>query len=119
MSPLLNTRPSVSVTRKLLAACVVTAALAAIVALGSGSGAAGQPTGAAPAFFAVGAVCAALVAYMLFASARTLDDRRLRWMAAGAAIACLGLIANLLGQPTLFTDLGPLSTGSDASAARY
>jgi len=37
MSPLLTMRPSTIVTRRLLGACAVTAALAVVVALGAGS----------------------------------------------------------------------------------
>ena len=64
MSPLLTTKPTVAVTRRLLAACGVTALLAVILAVSAGDP--GRPTGAVPAFMAVGAACAALVAYLLF-----------------------------------------------------
>jgi EAL domain-containing protein (putative c-di-GMP-specific phosphodiesterase class I) len=117
MSPLLTTRPSVSMSRRLLGACVVTAGLAIVVALSAGD--AGRPSGAAPSFLAVGAVCSAIVAYLLNVAARAVEDRRLRWMAAGASVACVGLLLNLLGQPALFPDGGPLSGGGDAAAARY
>jgi EAL domain-containing protein (putative c-di-GMP-specific phosphodiesterase class I) len=117
MSPLLTSRPSVSVTRRLLGACLVTALIAVVVALGAGE--TGRPPGVAPAFFAAGAVCAALVAYLLLASAPAVKDCRLRWMAAGAGVACLGLLLNLCGLPTVFPDGGPISQGEDAMAARY
>ena len=117
MSPLLNSRPSVSVSRRLLAACAVTVLLAVVVALGAGDP--GRPMAAAPTFFAVGAVCAALVAYLLYASARVVEDRRLRWMAAGATVACVGLLASLLGERSLFPYGGPLSETADAMTARY
>ena len=117
MSPLMSTRPSVSVTRRLLAACAVTVLLAAVVALGAGDP--GRPMAAAPTFFAVGAVCSALVAYLLYASARAVEDGRLRWMAAGATVACLGLVAGLLGERSLFPYGGPLSETADAMSARY
>jgi EAL domain-containing protein (putative c-di-GMP-specific phosphodiesterase class I) len=117
MSPLLSTRPSVSVTHRLLAACVVTLLLAAVVALGAGDP--GRPMAAAPTFLAVGAVCAALVAYLLYASARAVEDCRLRWMAAGATVACAGLLAGLLGERSLFPYGGPLTETADAMTARY
>ena len=117
MSPLLTTKPTVAVTMRLVAACVVTALLAVVVALGAGDP--GRPTGAPPAFLAVGATCAALVAYLLFVSARAVEDCRLRWMAAGCAVACLGLLAGMLGEPALFPGGGALSDGADAMTARY
>ena len=89
MSPLLNTRPSERVIHRLLAACLVMAALAVVIALSAGDY--GRPSGAAPAFMGAGTVCAALVAYLLAASARAVGDPRLRWMAAGSAVACAGL----------------------------
>ena len=81
MSPLLNTRPSERVMHRLLAACLVMAALAVVIAISAGDY--GRPSGAAPAFLGAGAVCAALVAYLLAASARAVGDPRLLWMAAG------------------------------------
>ncbi|MEA2311985.1 MAG: hypothetical protein QOE28_1953, partial [Solirubrobacteraceae bacterium] len=117
MSPLLTSRPTVSVTRRLLAACAVTALLGVVVALGAGTSP--RATGAAPASFAAGAICAALVAYLLYVSARAVTDVRLRWMAAGATVACLGLLANLMGLPTLFPGGGPATQGADAMSARY
>ena len=117
MSPLLNTRPSDSVTRRLLAACLVMAALAVAIAFSAGED--GRPSGAAPAFLAVGAVCAALVAYLLTASARAVGDPRLSWMAAGSAVACTGLLVSILAQPTVFPAGGPVSQSYDALSARY
>ncbi len=117
MSPLLSIRPSVSVTRRLLGACAVMAAVAFATALSTGD--TGRPSGATPAFLAIGAVCAALVAYLLYASARAVEDARLRWMAAGTALACLGLVISLAGQATVFPDSGPVSRALDAGLARY
>ena len=74
---------------------------------------------AVPVTLAVGAVCAALVAHLLHASARVVSDHRLRWMAAGVTVALAGQVAAALGQPTLFPDGGPVDQGADAAAARY
>jgi EAL domain-containing protein (putative c-di-GMP-specific phosphodiesterase class I) len=117
VSPLLNTRPSERVTHRLLAACLVMAALAVVIAISAGDY--GRPSGASPAFMAIGAVCAALVAYLLAASARQVADPKLCWMAAGAAIACAGLVLSLLGSPTIFPNGGLISQTADAGAARY
>jgi EAL domain-containing protein (putative c-di-GMP-specific phosphodiesterase class I) len=117
MSPLLSTRAPVSVNLRLLGACAVTGVLAVLVALGGG--AAGNPTSAVPAALAAGCVCAAVVAHLLHASARAADDPRLLWMSAGVTLAFLGLVANLLGQPSLFPGGGPVSQGADAMSARY
>ena len=117
MSPLLNTRAPVSVNLRLAAACAVAAALAVLVAFGGGS--TGRPTAAVPAALAAGAVCAAVVAHLLHASARATADPRLLWLAAGVTLAFAGLLASLLGQPALFPDGGPVSDDPDASAARY
>jgi EAL domain-containing protein (putative c-di-GMP-specific phosphodiesterase class I) len=117
MSPLLTTKPTAAVTRRLLAACGVTALLAVVVAFGAGDP--GRPTGATPAFLAVGATCAALVAYLLYVTARAVADCRLRWMAAGCAVACLGLLVSMLGERTLFPGGSPVSEGADALTARY
>jgi EAL domain-containing protein (putative c-di-GMP-specific phosphodiesterase class I) len=117
MSPLLSLRPSVSVTRRLLAAVAVMAAVAVIAAVSAGD--TGRPSGATPAFLAIGAVCSALVAYLLYASARAVEDARLRWMAVGTGIACLGLIVSLAGLANVFPDSGPLSRTLDAGPARY
>jgi EAL domain-containing protein (putative c-di-GMP-specific phosphodiesterase class I) len=92
-------------------------ALAAfVVAVGAGTD---EPTAAVPACLAVGAVCAALVAHLLFASARTVADMRLLWMSAGVTVAFAGLVATLLSQPTISPHGGPISQGEDAMAARY
>ena len=103
--------------RRLLAACLVLAGLAIVIAFSAGDY--GRPSGAAPAFLGVGAVCAALVAYLLTASARAVADARLRWMAAGSALACAGLVISILGQPTIFPTGGPVSQAADAISARY
>ena len=79
----------------------------------------GRPSGASPAFLAVGAVCSALVAYLLAASARAVGDPKLCWMAAGAGIACAGLVLSLLGSPTIFPTGGPVEQSADAGVARY
>ena len=117
MSPLLNTRPSDRVMHRLLAACLVMAVLAVVIAFSAGDY--GRPSGAAPAFVGAGAVCAALVAYLLAASARAIGDLRLVWMAAGSGIACAGLLLSLLGEATIFPTGGPVSQTADAAAARY
>ena len=117
MSPLLNTRPSERVMRRLLAACLVMAAIAVVIAISAGDY--GRPSGASPAFLAVGAVCSALVAYLLAASARAVGDPKLCWMAAGAGIACAGLVLSLLGSPTIFPTGGPVEQSPDAGVARY
>jgi EAL domain-containing protein (putative c-di-GMP-specific phosphodiesterase class I) len=116
MSPLLSMRAPISVNVRLLAACGVMALCAIVVALGAGTD---EPTAAVPACLAVGAVCAALVAHLLFASARTVRDPRLLWMSAGVTVAFAGLVATLLGQPTISPHGGPISQGEDALAARY
>ncbi|HET9738211.1 MAG TPA: EAL domain-containing protein [Solirubrobacteraceae bacterium] len=117
MSPLLSLRAPVTVTARMLGACAVTAGLAAIVAFSAGSHA--EPSAAVPATLAAGSVCAALVAHLLHASARTVGDHRLVWMAAGVTVALAGLVASLLGQPTIFPGGGPVGQGADAAAARY
>ena len=116
MSPLLTARPSVSVTLRLVGACAVTALLALFVAIGAG----GSPSSAAvPVCLAVGTVCAALVAHMFHASAKTVDDGRLAWLAAGVTLGFLGLLASLFAQRTLFPDGGAIQQTADAGAARY
>ncbi len=117
MSPLLNTRPSDRVTYRLLAACLVMAALAVVIALSAGDY--GRPSGASPAFLAAGTVCAALVAYLLAVSSRAVGDPKLCWMAAGAAIACGGLLLSILASPTIFPNGGMVSQAADAGTARY
>ena len=117
MSPLLSARAPVSVNVRLLGACAVTALFAVVVALSAGE--ASRPTAAVPAALAVGAVCAALVGHLLFATARTVNDSRLLWMSAGVTVAFAGLVLNVLGQPALFPAGGPVEHGADATAARY
>jgi EAL domain-containing protein (putative c-di-GMP-specific phosphodiesterase class I) len=102
---------------RLLAACLVMAALAIAIAVSAGDY--GRPSGASPAFMGIGAVCAALVAYLLAASSRAVGDPKLCWMAAGAGIACAGLVISLLGSPTIFPAGGPVSQTADAAAGRY
>jgi EAL domain-containing protein (putative c-di-GMP-specific phosphodiesterase class I) len=116
MSPLLSVRAPVSVNMRLLGACAVTGLFAVVVALGAG---ADEPTAAVPAALAVGCVCAALVAHLLHASARAMNDSRLEWISAGVTIAFAGLVATLLSQPTVSPHGGPISQGEDAMAARY
>jgi len=116
MSPLLSMRAPITVNARLLGACGVTALIALAVALGAGTD---EPTAAVPACLAVGAVSAALVAHLLFASARTISDARLLWMSAGVTIAFAGLVVTLLGQPTISPHGGPVSQREDAMAARY
>jgi EAL domain-containing protein (putative c-di-GMP-specific phosphodiesterase class I) len=116
MSPLLSMRAPISVNVRLLGACGVMAVFALVVALGAGTD---QPTAAVSACLAVGAVCAALVAHLLFASARTVNDPRLLWMSAGVTVAFAGLVATLLGQPNISPQDGPISQAEDALAARY
>jgi EAL domain-containing protein (putative c-di-GMP-specific phosphodiesterase class I) len=115
MSPLLSMRAPVSVNMRLLGACGVTALIAGIVAVSAGTD---RPTAAVPACLAVGCVCAALVAHLLHASARVVGDSRLLWISAGVTVAFAGLLATLLGQPTL-SPSGPISQGEDSLAATY
>jgi EAL domain-containing protein (putative c-di-GMP-specific phosphodiesterase class I) len=115
MSPLLSMRAPISVNVRLLGACGVMAVSALVVALGAGTD---KPTAAVPACLAVGAVCAALVAHLLFASARTVSDPRLMWISAGVTVAFVGLVTTLLGQPTI-SPQGPISQAEDALAARF
>jgi EAL domain-containing protein (putative c-di-GMP-specific phosphodiesterase class I) len=116
MSPLLSMRAPVSVNVRLLGACGVTALVAAVVAVSAGTG---RPTAAVPACLAIGCVCAALVAHLLHASARTVNDSRLLWISAGVTVAFAGLIATLLGQPTVAPNGGPISQAEDSLAATY
>jgi EAL domain-containing protein (putative c-di-GMP-specific phosphodiesterase class I) len=116
MSPLLSLRAPVTVNRRLLGACGVTALVAAVVAVSAGTD---RPTAAVPACLAIGCVCAALVAHLLHASARTVGDARLLWMSAGVTVAVAGLIATLLGQPTIAPRGGPISQNEDSLAATY
>jgi len=93
------------------------AALAIVIAISAGDY--GRPSGASPAFLGAGTVCAALVAYLLAASARAVGDPKLCWMAAGSAIACTGLLLSLFGSPTIFPTGSPVAQSADAGAARY
>jgi EAL domain-containing protein (putative c-di-GMP-specific phosphodiesterase class I) len=117
MSPLLSTRAPVSVNIRLLGAGAVTAAVAMAVALSAGGGA--RPTAAVPACLAVGCVCAALVGHLMHASARAVDDHRMRWIAAGVTVAFAGLVLNVFAQPTIVPDGGLVAQGTDSGAARY
>ena len=72
MSPLLTSRPSVAVVNRLLAACVVMAAIAAGLALGNPGDA--RPSAAVPTFYAAGLLCAGMVAYLLVVAARIVED---------------------------------------------
>jgi EAL domain-containing protein (putative c-di-GMP-specific phosphodiesterase class I) len=116
MSPLLSMRAPVSVNLRLLGAGAVTALVALVVAAGAGTD---RPTAAVPACLAVGCVCAALMAHLLFASARAVSDTRLLWICAGVTVAFAGLVASLLSQPTITPRGGTISQGEDAMAARY
>jgi EAL domain-containing protein (putative c-di-GMP-specific phosphodiesterase class I) len=116
MSPLLTARPSVSVTLRLIGACVVTALAAAVMAIaGDGS----RSSAAVPAGLAVGCVCAALVAHMFHASGKATDDGRLVWMSAGVTVALVALITSLVASPALFPDGGPVTQNGDAASTRY
>jgi EAL domain-containing protein (putative c-di-GMP-specific phosphodiesterase class I) len=117
MSPLLSSRPSDTVMQRLLAACAITALVALLIAVSAGD--TGRPTAAAPTFLAAGATCSAFLAYLLFASARAVEDCRLRWMAAGVTLACVGLLVTIAGQSTVFTGGTPVNRDPDAGAARY
>src|SRR4051794_2314507 len=99
MSPLLTTRPSVSVTLRLLAACVVTAMAAAFIPLAGGDGAS---SAAVPACLGVGIVCAALTSHLLFHSARVASDGRLAWVSLGTTVGFFGLLCSLLALPSVF-----------------
>ena len=116
MSPLLSARAPVSVNLRLLGACAVTALFAVVVAFSAGTN---RPTAAVPAALAVGCVCAALVGHLTFATARSVNDSRLLWISAGVTVAFAGLVASVLGQPTIFFGGGPVEQGVDATAARY
>jgi EAL domain-containing protein (putative c-di-GMP-specific phosphodiesterase class I) len=116
MSPLLSTRAPVSVNVRLLGAGGITGLVVIAVAAGAGTG---RPTAAVPACLAIGCVCAALMAHLLFASARAVSDTRLLWVCAGVTVAFAGLVASLLSQPTITPSGGALSQGEDAMAARY
>ena len=99
MSPLLTARPSVSVTLRLLGACVVTAVVAAFVPLAGGDGRIQRRRPRVPDRSAI--VCAALIEPpALRLRARPSDDGRLAWMSVGMTIALLGLITTLLALPS-------------------
>ena len=91
MSPLLTSRPPSPSCNRLLAACVVMAAIAAGLALGNPGDA--RPSAAVPTFYAAGLLCAGLVAYLLVVAARIVEDRRLLWMAVAATVAGAALAA--------------------------
>src|SRR4051812_32827127 len=116
MSPLLTARPSVTVTLRLLGACLVAAAVAAFVPLAGGDG---ESSAAVPACLTIGIVCAALVGHLLYSSSKSMDDGRMAWMSAGTTVAFVGLSVTLLALPSLFPDGGPVNQSGDASAARY
>jgi EAL domain-containing protein (putative c-di-GMP-specific phosphodiesterase class I) len=116
MSPLLSMRAPVSVNVRLLGAGGITGLVAIVVAAGAGTD---RPTAAVPACLAIGCVCAALTAHLLFACARAVSDTRLLWVSAGVTVAFAGLVATLLSQPTITPRGGALSQGEDAMAARY
>jgi hypothetical protein len=116
MSPLLTTRPSVSVTLRLLGACLVTAVVAAFVPLAGGDG---ESSAAVPACLTLAIVCSALVGHLLYASAKATDDPRMAWLSAGTTVAFIGLLGTLLALPSLFPDGGPVNQSADSAAARY
>src|SRR3954469_22889200 len=116
MSPLLTARPSVSVTLKLVAACAVTALVAAFVPLAGGDG---DSSAAVPACLAVGIVCAALISHLLHATSKATSDGRMAWLSAGTTVALIGLIFTLLALPSVFGGDGPVKQSDDAAAARY
>jgi len=116
MSPLLTARPSVSVTMRLLAACAVTAVVAAFVPLAGGDG---ESSAAVPACLTVAIICAALCSHLLWASSNALGDRCLRWLAIGTTIAFAGLITTFMALPSVFSGGGPVDSGADSAAGRY
>jgi EAL domain-containing protein (putative c-di-GMP-specific phosphodiesterase class I) len=116
MSPLLTSRPSVAVVNRLLGACVVTASIAAAIALGN-SGAA-RPSAAVPTFYAAGLLCAGVVAYLLTVTARVVEDRRLLWMAVAATVAGIGLALSLASQQSLIANRSIVSGSAGAGAMR-
>src|SRR5262249_21005280 len=112
MSPLLTARPSVSVTLRLLGACLVTAVVAAFVPLAGGDGAS---SAVVPACLTVGIICAALVSHMLYASSKATDDCRMAWLSAGTTVAFIGLILTLLALPSVFPNGGPINQSGDSA----
>ena len=82
----------------------------------------GGPSGATPAFLGVGAVCSALVAYLLAASARAVERSAgcAGWPPARPSRASGLFVLSLAGLPTMFPDRRPASSRTlDAAAARY
>ena len=116
MSPLLTARPSVSVTLRLVAACLVMVLGAAAVPFLGGDG---RSSAAVPAALALGITCAALVSHLLFASGKATDDGRLAWLSVGTTLALLGLVLTLFALPSLFAGGGPVEQSADSGAARY
>src|SRR3954454_2220552 len=114
MSPLLTARPSLSVTLRLLGACLVTATAAAFVPLAGGDG---ESSAAVPACLTAGIVCAALISHLLHASARAAGDERLAWLSVGTTLGLIGLATTMLALPSLFVDSEPVQQDPDASAA--
>jgi amino acid transporter len=116
MSPLLTARPSVSVTLRLLGACLVMVVVAGFVPLAGGDG---ESSAAVPACLTLAIVCAALVGHMLYASAQATDDPRMAWLSAGTTVAFIALICSLLALPSLFPHGGPVNQSANSAAARY
>src|SRR5262245_14221779 len=116
MSPLLTARPSVTVTLRLVGACGATALIAVLVAIAGGGTAS---SAAVPCALAIGVVCAALVAHMLFASVRAAADPRLAWMSAGVTIAFAGNALAILASSSVFPGGGLVTQDPDAGVARY
>src|SRR3954469_23474744 len=116
MSPLLTARPSISITMRLLGACLVMAAAAAVVPVLGGDG---RSSAVVPACLAIGVVCAALVSHLLHASAKATGDGRLAWLSVGTTLALIGLVLTLFSQPSLFPGSAPVAMDADAGAARY
>ena len=116
MSPLLTARPSVSVTMRLLAACLVMGVAAAFVPLAGGDG---ESSAAVPACLALGITCAALVSHLLYHSADATNDEGLAWLSVGTTVALIGLVCSLLALPSVFPGSGPVNQSMDSSAARY
>jgi len=116
MSPLLTARPTVTVTLRLVGACVATALIAVVVAIAGGGTAS---SAALPCALAIGIVCAALVAHMLYASVRAADDPRLAWMSAGVTIALAGNVLAILASSAVFPGGGLVIQDGDAGVARY
>ena len=117
MSPLLSMRAPVSVNVRLLAACGVMALIAVVVAVSAGNRSPDRRRPRLPGD------------RLRLRRARRPPPARLRAHGrrrrgcCGSRPACTvafaGLIATLLGQPTVAPDGGPLSQAEDAGAARY